>query len=332
MTENEEKVEPSRPQNDERWARELIGRVAFAALIEQRRARRWGIFFKFLFFTYLFALLLIYWPVDWEGKGVIGKRHTALVNLDGLIASQTDASAENVIGGLRAAFEDGATAGVILQINSPGGSPVQAGRIYEEILRLRKKYPDIPLYAVASDVCASGGYYVAAAAQKIYANKASIIGSIGVVAGGFGFVEALDKLGIERRLYTAGENKGFLDPFSPTDPENVRHLEKMLNAIHQQFITAVQEGRGDRLTDSGELFTGLVWTGEQSLDLGLVDGLGSPRYVAEEIIGAKTIVDYTRRPGVFDRLLTGVQSALSKGFGNALRLDDTGPAATPVLR
>ena len=331
MTEYEEKAAQSGPENEERWARDLIGRVAFAALVEQRRARRWGIFFKFLFLAYLLALLAVYWPADWEGKGVIGKRHTGLVNLDGLIASNTDASAENVIAGLRAAFEDEATAGVILKINSPGGSPVQASQIYEEIQRLREQYPNTPLYAVASDVCASGGYYVAAAAQKIYANKASIIGSIGVRADNFGFVEAMDKLGIERRLYTAGENKGFLDPFLPIDPENVRHLKRMLDDIHRQFISAVEEGRGDRLNGS-ELFTGLIWTGEQSLELGLVDGLGSPRYVAEEIIGAKKVVDYTRRPSVFDRLLTGVESVLSRALGNALRLDDSVQVTTPVLR
>lgn len=311
---------PGAPEREEGWARDLIGRVAFATLIEQRRARRWGIFFKTLLFMYLLLLLVLALPGEWE-TGVIGKRHTARVDLHGLIAEGTDASAENVIAGLRAAFDDPRTAGVIVDINSPGGSPVQAGEIYDEIQKLRREHPAIPVYAVVADVGASGGYYVAAATQAIYANQASIVGSIGVRTDSFGFVEALDKLGIERRLYTAGEHKGFLDPFSPPRPEDVAHLKTLLEAIHGQFIAAVREGRGERLQETPDLFSGLVWTGQQSVELGLVDGLASARHVAEELIGAEKIVDFTRRPQVLERFLGGVETAVQRAVGRVLGLE-----------
>jgi protease-4 len=309
-----------RPKNGEPWAEDLIARLAFANLIERRRARRWGIFFKFLIFSYLLGLLLlIYLPADWGFNSVLRNGHTALVSVEGLIANSTSASADRVISGLRAAFKDDQTAGVIVQINSPGGSPVQAGLIYDEIKRLREAHPDIPLYAVAADVCASGGYYVAAAAQKIFANKASIIGSIGVRADSFGFVEAINKLGIERRLYTAGENKAILDPFTAVDPEDVQYLKALLDEVHHQFIEAVREGRGKRLSDHQDIFTGLFWTGEKSVALGLIDGLASTRYVAEEVIGARRIVDYTERARVLDRFFEVVESSLqwiaSRMFG-----------------
>lgn len=314
MAEHEDKTDNSQEaENEERWARDLIGRVAFAALLEQRRARRWRVFFKLLVFIYLFALLVIYvMPADWQGLIRMGRPHTALVSIDGLIAPGTEASAENVLAGLRKALEDGNTAGVILEVNSPGGSPVQAGEMYDEIMRLRKAHPDTPIYAVIADVGASGGYYVAAAAERIYANRASIIGSIGVIAGGFGFVDSLDKLGMERRIYTAGENKDFLDPFSPVEPEHIQHLQGMLQDIHQQFITAVRDGRGERLKETPEMFSGLMWTGEKSLELGLIDGLATPRHVAREIIGAEKLVDYTRHPPLFERFFNGIESALSR--------------------
>ena len=318
MSEHEGRPVRLQPETEEGWARDLIGRVAFAALLEQRRSRRWGIFFKFLFFLYLFALLWLYWPSEWMGQPVMGKRHTALVNIQGLIANDAEASAENVIAGLREAFEDSNTAGIILYINSPGGSPVQAGEMYDEIMRLRREHPAVPVYAVVADVCASGGYYVAAAAQEIYANRASIIGSIGVRADSFGFVGAMEKLGIERRLYTAGENKAFLDPFSPPNAADVQHLQKILDAIHQQFIAAVQEGRGERLRSSDRIFSGLVWTGDQGLEYGLIDGLGSARYVAEELIGEKKIVDFTKRPQLFERFLGGVESAIHGALNGLL--------------
>ena len=306
-------------ESKEQWAQDLVARVAFAGIIEQRRARRWGILFKFLLLAYLLGLLLLaLLPSDWGFKTVIGKGHTAVVSVEGLISSETKASAENVIKGLRAAFEDEQTNGVIVEINSPGGSPVQAGQIYDEIMRLRESHPEIPLYAVASDVCASGGYYIAAAAQEIYADKASLIGSIGVRADSFGFVGAMEKLGIERRLYTAGENKALLDPFTPSNPTAVTHLNTLLSEIHEQFIGAVEKSRGERLSGDPELFSGLFWTGEKSLELGLIDGLASTRQVAEEMIGADKLVDFTPRSRVLDKLFQGVEGAVHNGIKRLL--------------
>lgn len=305
------------PTGDEaHWGQELLARVAFASLVEQRRARRWGIFFKGLFFIYVITMsVLLMRPALWQaGVALEDSGHTALVSLEGVIASGADASADNVIKGLRAAFADDDTLGVVLAINSPGGSPVESGRIYSEIRRLREEYPETPVYAVAADICASGGYYVAAAADRIYADPASLVGSIGVRAGGFGFVDAMDKLGIERRLYTAGQNKGLLDPFAPEEPDQVRHMEQLLGSVHRQFIAAVREGRGDRLQEQPDLFSGLIWTGEQSLDLGLVDGMGSIHTVAEEQIGSDRIVDYTRRNRFFERFLQGSTSSMERGL------------------
>jgi protease-4 len=308
-------------------AENLMARLAFSNLIEQRRARRWGIFFKFLIFAFLFWLFgLMTIPADWGFKTVIGGGHTALVSVEGLIADSTGASAERVVAGLRAAFKDDQTMGVIVEINSPGGSPVQAGIIYDEIMRLREAHPDTPIYAVAADVCASGGYYVAAAAQKIFANKASIIGSIGVRADSFGFVDAIERLGVERRLYTAGENKALLDPFMAVKPEDVSHIRSMLTEIHQQFIDAVREGRGERLSDNQDIFTGLFWTGQRSVDLGLVDELASTRHVAENVIGAERVVDYTERARVLERFFGAAESAL---YRIAVRL--MGPNAPSLL-
>lgn len=308
------------PPGDERWARDTLTRLAFAAVTEQRRARRWGIFFKLLFFSYLVLLLVLAWPENLSTVAASSvKRHTALVRVEGLISSGTEASAKNVIEALRKAFKDKNTAGVVVEINSPGGSPVQAGEIYDEIQKLRQQYPKLPVHAVASDVCASGGYYIAAAAQKIYANKASIVGSIGVRMDSFGFTDAIAKLGIERRAYTAGSNKDFLDPFKPVNPAEVQHLQGMLDAIHQQFIAAVKQGRGERLKENPEVFSGLMWTGEQGVGLGLVDALGGTRYVAEEVIGEKTIMDYTKHTRWLERLLDGTETRLGavllKGLG-----------------
>jgi protease-4 len=311
---NESSSQPNSVR-DAPWERDLIGKIAMAALVEQRRARRWSIFFKLLFLFYLLITTwLFYSALNWDGGVVGGGRHTAVVSVDGLIIDGADASAGNIVTALRAAFKDEDTAGVIVRINSPGGSPVQAGQVYDEMRRLREKYPKIPLYAVASDLCASGGYYIAAAAQEIYADKASIIGSIGVRADGFGFVEAMQKLGIERRLYTAGENKALLDPFSPQQPQDIQHFQGLLSDVHQQFIKAVQQGRDERLKDNPQLFSGLVWTGEQSVELGLIDGLGSVRYVAEELIGAERLVDYTPRSSWLERVLV----RFGTSFGSAL--------------
>jgi protease-4 len=291
----------------------LASEVARELLNEQRRHRRWGIFFKLLLAVYLFILLII-WVSDrgqLESGASLGGKHTAVVDVSGLISADSQASADNIISGLRAAYKSGNTAGIILRINSPGGSPVQAGYVNDEIRRLREKHPDIPVYAVVRDICASGGYYIAAAADEIYADKASIVGSIGVIMSGFGFTKALDKLGIERRVRTAGDNKAFLDPFSPLKEEDAEHIDRMLNDIHRQFIDVVKQGRGDKLADNEELFSGLVWTGEQSLELGLVDALGSTGYVAREIIGAENIVDYTHRPSYLDRFARRLGSALA---------------------
>src|SRR5512138_879140 len=284
------------------WERDLISKLAQDALVEQRRRRRWGIFFKLLTFAYITFVLIVF--VDWSSRAELtgGKKHTAMVELQGLIAPGTDASAENVTASLQAAFKDKNTQGVIIRINSPGGSPVQAQTIYDEMRRLRKKYPDIPLYAVVEDICASGGYFVASAADRIYVAKASIVGSIGVLMNGFGFTGLMDKLGIERRLITAGENKGMLDPFSPVDQKDVQHARVLINDVHQQFIGAVKEGRGKRLKESPDMFSGLIWTGEKSVDLGLADAVGSLESVARDVVKAEDIVDYTQKETVAEKL------------------------------
>jgi protease-4 len=313
----------SRGPDDPGWEREALVQLASAGLKEQRRARRWGIFFKLLTFAYLFILL---WMLDvfslgLDERGLAGK-HTALVELEGVIAADTPASAENVIAGLRAAFEHRQTAGVILRINSPGGSPVQAGYINDEIYRLRAEHPDVSLYVVISDVCASGGLYAAVAADKIYADKASIVGSIGVRVDSFGFVEAMEKLGVERRLYTAGEHKGLLDPFLPQDAAERAHIQSVLEDIHQQFIAVVKKGRGERLRDNETVFSGLVWSGQRAMALGLVDELGSAGYVAREVIGVKDVVDFTRRESYLQWLAEQVGAALARGFETQLAQPD----------
>lgn len=295
------------------WERRVITRLAQASLKEQMRARRWSIFFKFLVFAYITIVLIMFAEPDFSGAAM-ASRHTALVELSGIIADNEQASADNIISSLRSAFEDSKTAGVIIRINSPGGTPVQAGYIYDEIVRLRKLYPDIPLYAVISDMCASGGYYVASAADRIYADKASIVGSIGVRMDNFGFVDAIDKLGIERRTLTAGDNKALLDPFLPIDEGQRRHLQTLLDNIHQQFITAVRKGRGDRLKDDSKLFSGLIWTGEESLQLGLVDELASSSDVARDVIGAEDIVEYAVTENLFDRLAGRISASLVRAL------------------
>ena len=281
------------------WERELVTKLATAALKEQRRARLWGIFFKLLTFAYISLILLM--AIDWKGAEVGGRKHTAMVEVNGLIAPGSDASAERINSALQAAFKDKNTQGVVVRINSPGGSPVQAQTIYDEMKRLRKLHPSIPLYAVVEDVCASGGYFVAAGADRIYVGKASIVGSIGVLMNGFGFTGLMDKLGIERRLLTAGENKGMLDPFSPIDDRDKAHVKQMLGDIHEQFVGVVKEGRGKRLKEAPEIFSGLIWTGQRSIDLGLADSLGSLEYVAREVVKAEEIVDFTQKEGIAEK-------------------------------
>ena len=306
-------LEPDRTE-PEGWERRTLEKVALAAVDEQRRTRRWNILFKSLLFIYLFVLLFIW--LGWIGGKELTStgKHTAMVELRGVISPESAASADNVITGLQAAFKDKNTQGVILRINSPGGSPVQAGHINDELRRLRSKYPNIPVYAVVEDICASGGYYVAVAADNIYVDKGSIIGSIGVLMDGFGFTGLMDKLGIERRLLAAGENKGFLDPFSPIRENQVQYANTMLQEIHQQFITVVRQGRGKRLKETPELFSGLLWVGTKSIDLGLADALGSVDYVAREVIKAEDIVDYTPHENVAERLARRFGAAMAESL------------------
>ena len=279
--------------NQESWERGVIEKLASAALKEQRRARRWGIFFKLAFLMYMLFILYLAMS-DTTGTGVPLGDHTGLVELEGIISSDSRASADVLITGLQDAFKNKHTKGVIIRANSPGGSPVQADYVYNEIKRLKKKYPDIPVYAVISDACVSACYYIVSAADKIYANETSLVGSIGVISEGFGFVGTLDKLGMQRRIYTAGKNKGILDPFSPERESDVKHMHVLLDEVHQHFINAVRSGRGDRLkTDTPDLFSGLFWTGQQGLAMGLVDEFASAGTVARDVIGEEDIVDYT---------------------------------------
>lgn len=314
--------DPQEPQQDKDWQQDVINRLAFAALNEQRRARRWNIFFKSLLFAYLLLILLIvYLPGGVDKTKLKAGRHTALVEINGVIADDAGANADDIITGLRAAFKDRDSAGIILRINSPGGSPVQAGYVNDEIKRLRDIYPQKKVYAVVTDVCASGGYYIAAAADEIFADKASMIGSIGVLINSFGFVEAMKKLGIERRLYTAGKSKGFLDPFSPENKDDIAHVRKMLGTIHRQFIDIVKQGRGQRLKDDPRLFTGLVWTGEESMELGLVDGLGSSSYVAREIIEAENIINYTPKESLFERFADRIGASFASTMARIMGVE-----------
>ena len=305
-------------ENNPAWERNIIEKLALETLSEQKRRRRWGIFFKLLGFAYLTVLILVLgdWGDTAEKLGE-GKKHTALVQLNGVIKPSGEASAEKVVEALQAAFKDQGTQGVILRINSPGGSPVQSGIINDEIRRLRGKHTAVPLYAVVEDVCASGGYYVAAAADRIYVDKASIVGSIGVLMDGFGFTGSMDKLGVERRLLTAGENKGFLDPFSPQDGQHKQHAQLLLDDIHKQFIEVVRKGRGKRLKESPELFSGLMWTGAKSIELGLTDELGSVEYVAREVIKAEDIRDYTMRASLTERFARQFGADMAEGLMSA---------------
>ena len=308
-------------KNKSEWQEDVISKLAFAAVDEQRRARKWNIFFKIIFFAYLLIIFITAYTSS-DGTSNLGKstKHTALVEVQGVIADGADASADNIIQGLRDAFEEPNAKAVILRINSPGGSPVQAGYVYDEIKRLRKKHKDKKIYAVISDMCASGGYYIAVAADEIYADKASIVGSIGVLMNGFGFTKAMKTLGVERRLYTAGSSKGFLDPFSEVKKSDKAHIQKLLGTIHTQFINTVKEGRGKRLVDDEKLFTGLVWTGEESVALGLTDGLGGSSFVAREIIEAEKIIDYTPRPNYLDRFADRLGVAMAGVFESRFNL------------
>ena len=298
----------------------MVKQIAHEAVAELRAARRWRIFFYSLFALYLLGFFIIFWSKNNDSFNTGMGKHTALIDIKGVISDQTEANADKVVTGLRNAFEDKNTKGVILRINSPGGSPVQAGYINDEIYRLRELHPEIPVYAVISDLCASGGYYIAAAADRIYADKASLIGSIGVIMSGFGFVDTLQKVGVERRLLTAGENKGFLDPFSPLKHDEVQHVRSLLDDIHQQFIDTVKKGRGSRINDSDKLFSGLIWTGDQAVELGLIDALGSSSYVAREIIQAEDIVDFTPKENYLDRFADSIGASVANTLAPKLEL------------
>jgi protease-4 len=288
------------PNSDPLWERQLLEKIAFSSLKEQRAKRRWGVFFKLAALSYLIAVLVM--VVDWGGsEKIVDGKHTALINLRGTIEASGDASAEKINMALQSAFEDKGTAGVIMRINSPGGSPVQSGIVHDEIRRLRTKHPDIPLYVVVEDLCASGGYYIASAADKIFVDKASIVGSIGVLMDGFGFTGTMDKLGVERRLLTAGANKGFLDPFSPQDEKQKEHAKVLLGEIHNQFIEVVRKGRGKRLNETPDMFSGLMWTGSQSIAMGLADGFGTVDSVAKDLIKAENILDYSVKENIAER-------------------------------
>ena len=302
-----------------RWERSVLEQLALAAVREQRRARRWNVVFRFALLAYLVALPMLYFPRDWLAFESDG-RHTALVQVNGVIAAGEDASADRIVSGLEAAYSDPDTAGIILRVNSPGGSPVQAGYVSDEIRRLRAAHPRIPVFAVIADVAASGGYYVAVSADRIYADKASLVGSIGVLMNGFGFVDGMEKLGVERRLITAGDDKGFLDPFSPLKAAHVKHARELLEELHAQFVDVVRTGRGKRLSDDPSLFSGLVWSGQRSVSLGLVDGLGSASYVARDLIGVPTIRDFTPGKSLLESLGARLGISGPGGWGSSMML------------
>jgi protease IV len=306
----------SEPQNPG-WERGVLEKLAFAALEEQRAARRWKLIGRV---TWLLVFVVLAWIV--LGLGGPAKNtsapHTALVEIQGEIASGAEGSADLIVAAIRSAFEEREAKAVVLLINSPGGSPVQAGIINDEIRRLKAKHKK-PIYVVVEETCASAAYYIAVAADKIYVDKASIVGSIGVLMDGFGFTGLMDKLGVERRLMTAGENKGFLDPFSPQTEKQRAYAQTMLDQIHRQFIEVVKSGRGKRLKETPEMFSGLFWTGQQAIELGLADQLGNLDYVAREVVKAEDIVDYTRHENVAERLVKRFGGAIGEGSVRALR-------------
>ena len=303
------------------WERATLEKLAFSALKEQRSARRWKIFFRFAWLLLIAAVLFVA-VRQASPSASMSAPHTAVVDIKGEIASGADASAEFVVAAMRSALEDEGSQALVLLINSPGGSPVQAGIINDEIVRLKAKHKK-PIYAVVEETCASAAYYIAAAADEIYVDKASIVGSIGVLMDGFGFTGTMEKLGVERRLLTAGENKGFLDPFSPQTEKQRAYAQTMLDQIHQQFIGAVKAGRGDRLKITPDTFSGLFWTGQQAVEMGLADKVGSLDYVAREVVKAEDIIDYTRRDNVAERLVKRFGAAM--GLSAVKSLSSAGP-------
>jgi protease-4 len=303
--------------NDRHWERATLEKLVFATLNEQRTARRWKLFFRLVWLCLIAAAA--WWLYQSASIGsTVSEPHTALVEIKGEIGTGTEANAQSVMASLRAAFEDKGAQAIVLLINSPGGSPVQAGIINDEITRLRQIH-DKPVYAVVEETCASAAYYIAAAADRIYVDKASLVGSIGVLMNGFGFTGLMDKLGVERRLITAGENKGMLDPFSPMDEMQRARAQSMLSEIHSQFIEVVKKGRGDRLKPDEDTFSGMVWSGQRSVELGLADELGSLDHVAREVVKAESIIDYTQRENVGLRLAKRFGASVGEGLFKAAR-------------
>ena len=320
MSEINENASESRPSaSPTPWEREVLEKVLMASLDEQRRARLWGIFFKSLLMVYLaVALWLGARPFMDKHGGGDGKGHTAVIDVAGMIAPGQPASAENIMQGLRTASEDPGTKGIVLRMNTPGGSPVQSAYVYDEIRRIKKLKPELPIHAVVADMCASGGYYIASAVDKIFVNNASVVGSIGVIMGNFGFVEAMNKLGVERRVMTAGAHKAILDPFSPVDEVAKAHMQVLLESVHKQFIDAVKQGRGERLKETPDMFSGLVWTGTEGIKLGLADEIGDLRHVAEDVIGAKKTVNFTPDQDLLERISHRFGASLGLALKSAL--------------
>ncbi len=301
------------------WEREVLEKVALAAVVEQRRSRRWNNFFKSLMFIYLLGIVSIaVYPNFKDGFSSSNEAHTAIIDILGVIADNEDANATNIIEGLRNAVKDSNTKGIILNINSPGGSPVQSAYIYDEIRRIKKEHPDLPIHSVVGDICASGGYYIAAASDKIFVSPASIIGSIGVIMNGFGFVDVLKKLGVERRLLTAGSHKAMLDQFSPSNEVETQHMQSLLDEVHQQFIDAVRIGRGDRLIESEDTFSGLIWTGATGVKLGIADGFGNIDSVAKNEIGTKKKVNFTPQKELLSQMIGDLGLSFGQAFNSAL--------------
>ncbi|MGR8999516.1 MAG: S49 family peptidase [Gammaproteobacteria bacterium] len=302
------------------WERAVIEKLALASITEQTRARRWSVFFKSLMFLYLIALFgVAMYPSIKHNIGNDSKGHTAVIDVVGAIAEDKDANAASIIESLRDAVKDKNTKGIILHSNSPGGSPVQSSYVYEEIRKIKKEHPDLPIYAVVSDICASGCYYIASASDKIFVNQSSLIGSIGVLMDGFGFVDTMQKLGIERRLLTAGAHKAMLDPFSPPKEDETKYMQGLLDQVHQQFIGAVKAGRGDRLKETPEMFSGLVWTGEAGVKLGVADDFGNDDYVAKNIIGAEKLVDFTQQGRLIDKIASKLGASFGQAIGSAIQ-------------
>lgn len=310
--------------NNPAWEQKTLEKLVLESLKEQKRRRRWGVFFKLLFFIFLFSVLYLLWPSNDLSTASRNKKHVALININGIIAANNEASADNVIDALQDAYKDKSTKAVILSINSPGGSPVQASQIYDEVRYLENKHSNIKVYAVCSDLCASAAYFIASSANNIYADPASLVGSIGVLLEGFGFVDTMHKIGVERRLFTSGSHKGFLDPFSPVKPDEEQYAQSLLDNVHQQFIQKVQQGRGNRLKNDPNLFSGLVWTGNQALSLGLIDGYGDVLSVARDVIKIDDVEDYTIKPSIFDQISGNFGAKFAHSIASEFGNDFTG--------